>query len=244
MSRKAITLYAGTFVLGLIAGLITYLDYRGGSRAVEETVPGTNAIPLHIGIAVVLVLGIILIDRRIRKDRAQGRVRGIIGGDGGFWRAPFTEDGWRRLLFALLALPVGILEFVCSLASAMPIALKIERWRLNRLLRIQVSPTNSNRGAARRYFFIGLPIGLLLGVGGYVAIFTVWRAGLQVLGALDPNFCVNAWGGPSCLGASLAHWMDAFIIFYASIVVVRLVSSWQGKLAERLLSSAAKTSEP
>jgi len=38
--------------------------------------------------------------------------------------------------------------------------------------------------------------------------------------------------------------MDAFIIFFASIVVVRLVSSWQGKLAERLLGSAAKTSEP
>jgi hypothetical protein len=101
-----------------------------------------------------------------------------------------------------------------SLAGlAVPIALKIERWCLNRLLRIRVSPTISNRGAARRYFFIGLPLGLLLGVGGYVAIFTVWRAGVQVLGALDPNFCVNAWGGPSCLGASLAHWMDAVIIF-------------------------------
>jgi hypothetical protein len=84
----------------------------------------------------------------------------------------------------------------------------------------------------------------LLGVSQYVAIFTVWRAGLQVLGELDPNFCVNAWGGPSCLGASLAHWMDAFIIFFASIVVVRLVSSWQGNIAERLLGSAAKTSEP
>lgn len=244
MSRKAITLYAATFVLGLIAGLITYLDFRGGSRDVEEAVAGTNAIPLHIGIAVVLVLGIILIGRRLRKDRAQGRGRGIISGDDGFWRAPFTEDGWRRLLFSLLAPVVAILEFVCSLAGAMPAAQKIERWRLNRFLRIQVSATVSNRGAARRYFFIGLPLGLLLGVGGYVAIFTVWRAGLQVLGALDPNFCVNAWGGPSCLGASLAHWMDAFIIFYASIVVVRLVSSWQGKLAERLLGSAAKTSEP
>jgi hypothetical protein len=244
LSRKAITPYAGAFVLGLLAGLITYLDYRGGSRAVEEAVTGTNAIPLHIGIAVVLVLGIILIDRRIRKDRAQGRVHGIISGDGGFWRAPFTDDGWRRLLFSLLALPVGILEFVCSLAGAMPIALKIERWRLNRFLRIWVSPTISNRGAARRYFFIGLPLDLLLGVGGYVAIFTVWRAGVQVLGQLDPNFCVNAWGGPSCLGASLAHWMDAFIIFYASIVVVRLVSSWQGNIAERLLGRAAKTLEP
>jgi hypothetical protein len=67
---------------------------------------------------------------------------------------------------------------------------------------------------------------------------------VQVLGALDLNFCVNAWGGPSCLGASLAHWMDAFIIFFASIVVVRLVSSWQGNIAECLLGSATKSSEP
>lgn len=40
------------------------------------------------------------------------------------------------------------------------------------------------------------------------------RAGEQVFAALDPHFTRDAWGGPSYLGASLAHWMDGLILFY------------------------------
>jgi hypothetical protein len=35
-----------------------------------------------------------------------------------------------------------------------------------------------------------------------------WRTGEQVTGGLDPNFTVNAWGGPTYLGAMACHYLD------------------------------------
>jgi len=42
------------------------------------------------------------------------------------------------------------------------------------------------------------------------------RMGAQVIGGLDPNNTVNAWGGPSYLGAMLAHYLDAVLGCYAA----------------------------
>jgi hypothetical protein len=42
------------------------------------------------------------------------------------------------------------------------------------------------------------------------------RMGAQVIGGLDPNNTVNAWGGPTYLGAMLAHYLDALVGFYAA----------------------------
>ncbi len=39
--------------------------------------------------------------------------------------------------------------------------------------------------------------------------FMAFRVGMQVTGGLDPNFTVNAWGGPSYLGAMFCHYLDA-----------------------------------
>jgi len=35
-----------------------------------------------------------------------------------------------------------------------------------------------------------------------------WRIGDQVTGGLDPNFTVNAWGGPTYPGAMACHYLD------------------------------------
>jgi hypothetical protein len=43
-------------------------------------------------------------------------------------------------------------------------------------------------------------------------LFCFWRAGVQVTGGLDPNFTVNAWGGPSYPGALACHYLDLFLI--------------------------------
>jgi hypothetical protein len=51
------------------------------------------------------------------------------------------------------------------------------------------------------------------------------RAGEQVLAALDPDFTRDAWGGPSYLGASAAHWLDGALIFYAAATVVRVAAA-------------------
>jgi hypothetical protein len=49
-----------------------------------------------------------------------------------------------------------------------------------------------------------------------VILYTPFRMGMQITGGLDPNATVNAWGGPTYLGALLAHWLDAIVIFYAA----------------------------
>lgn len=38
------------------------------------------------------------------------------------------------------------------------------------------------------------------------------RDGEQVIGGLDPNFTVNAWGGPSYLGAMACHYLDGVLL--------------------------------
>jgi hypothetical protein len=43
-------------------------------------------------------------------------------------------------------------------------------------------------------------------------LYCFWRAGVQVTGGLDPNFTVNAWGGPSYAGALACHFLDLFLL--------------------------------
>jgi hypothetical protein len=49
------------------------------------------------------------------------------------------------------------------------------------------------------------------------------RAGVQVVEGLDPNFTVNAWGGPSYLGAMLAHYLDGLVLFYLEALILNMV---------------------
>jgi len=56
-----------------------------------------------------------------------------------------------------------------------------------------------------------------------VLLYTPFRMGMQITGGLDPNQTVNAWGGPTYLGALLAHYLDAIIGFYAAASLLNLV---------------------
>ncbi len=49
-----------------------------------------------------------------------------------------------------------------------------------------------------------------------VLLYVPSRMGAQVAGGLDPNGTVNAWGGPTYLGALLAHWLDCLVGFYVA----------------------------
>jgi hypothetical protein len=63
-------------------------------------------------------------------------------------------------------------------------------------------------GAAGR-LLLALPLAALFYYGFY-------RAGLQVTGGLDPNFTVNAWGGPSYAGAMACHYLDLLVLMAAA----------------------------
>jgi hypothetical protein len=57
------------------------------------------------------------------------------------------------------------------------------------------------------------PVRLLLALpAAALFLFCFWRAGVQVTGGLDPNFTVNAWGGPSYAGAMACHYLDLFLL--------------------------------
>jgi hypothetical protein len=58
--------------------------------------------------------------------------------------------------------------------------------------------------------------------------YSFWRVGEQVTGGLDPNFTVNAWGGPTYLGAMACHYLDAALII--------AVGAW---LLDKILPPAA-----
>lgn len=58
-------------------------------------------------------------------------------------------------------------------------------------------------------FITALPLVLVL-------LYTPFRMGEQITGGLDPNATVNAWGGPTYIGALLAHWLDGIVGCYAA----------------------------
>ncbi|WP_218021227.1 hypothetical protein [Nocardia crassostreae] len=50
-----------------------------------------------------------------------------------------------------------------------------------------------------------------------------WRIGLQILAGLDPNFTVNAWGGPTYFGAMACHYLDGALLAAAAAAVLHRV---------------------
>ena len=64
---------------------------------------------------------------------------------------------------------------------------------------------------ARRQPATALRLVLAVGFAAMIAYGAV-RAGLQITGGLDSDFTVNAWGGPSYLGALLCHYLDGALI--------------------------------
>ena len=58
-----------------------------------------------------------------------------------------------------------------------------------------------------------------------VLLYCPYRMGAQIIGGLDPNSTVNAWGGPTYAGAIIAHWLDCIIGFYlAAFLLGRLLA--------------------
>jgi len=47
-----------------------------------------------------------------------------------------------------------------------------------------------------------------------VLLYAPYRMGEQIVGGLNLNSTVNAWGGPTYVGALLAHWLDIIVGFY------------------------------
>jgi hypothetical protein len=179
LSRVTATVFAVLLVAGIAEGAV---DYARRSPKIEQHVAGTNAITLHVFVAVTAAAAVVSI--QVRRSRQPAWRRGPSP-----WAAPF------------------------SAAAAS---------RLRRTIRLAggLSLPNLARAVA------AVPLVLVL-------LFTPFRMGMQITGGLDPNATVNAWGGPTYLGALLAHYLDGIVGFYAAAF-----------LLSRLLLPAAATGQP
>lgn len=54
-------------------------------------------------------------------------------------------------------------------------------------------------------------------------LYGFYRAGEQVTAGLDPNFTVNAWGGPTYLGAMACHFLDLLVVMGAAAWMLHLI---------------------
>lgn len=89
---------------------------------------------------------------------------------------------------------------------------------VTRSLRWIWTPVSGRSGARIRATFRGVsdsPTGVLrcAAVVALVAfvLYLLLRMGLQATAGLHPDFTVNAWGGPTALGAFAAHGVDAIV---------------------------------
>ncbi len=113
---------------------------------------------------------------------------------------------------------------VAALCCALLVARRLRRgggadspgWLLGPLSRTSASRiVLAGRAATRRPAGVGrallaCPLMLVFGYGFF-------RAGFQVTSGLDPNNTVNAWGGPSYLGAMACHYLDLLVIMTAAV---------------------------
>src|SRR5262250_653601 len=163
MSKRVLAFYAVVAAAGFAAGLVDYLATRGRHQALVHHL-ADNAIAVHVVLAGCLALfviaGFVISRRRARS-----------GGFAGFWAWPFTEPGWRRTLFSLVAAPVCGAQFLLTVAGQVKIARRIEAWRLRRFLHIDVSQRSEdgNGLAAVARYLTGLPVGIVLSAATLVA---------------------------------------------------------------------------
>jgi hypothetical protein len=54
-------------------------------------------------------------------------------------------------------------------------------------------------------------------------LYGFYRAGEQVTAGLDPNFTVNAWGGPTYFGAMACHYLDLLVLMGAAVWMLHLI---------------------
>ncbi len=159
LSRLSLLVFAALFLIGLAEGAV---EYALRSPVIVRRVPGTNAITIHVLLAIAAAAAVISIQAwRARHPARRGPSP---------WTAPFSANALHRLSQTI---------------------------RIARGL----SPQNLARAIAT----------VLLAA---VVLYTPFRMGAQSTGGLDPNATINAWGGPSYLGALLAHWLDGLILFY------------------------------
>ena len=59
-------------------------------------------------------------------------------------------------------------------------------------------------------------------------MFGIFRAAYQITSGLDPNNTVNAWGGPTYIGAMACHYVDIFVVMAGCAWLLHLLMPRSG----------------
>ncbi|MFE9957322.1 hypothetical protein [Micromonospora sp. NPDC005299] len=140
--------------------------------------------------------------------------------------------------YAVVALPVNVLGLVCGPFAAAALTGRIQRKLVARLLGVQVNQGGSPRGRdARvplRYRLAGLPFELV----SFALLAPAWAIFIA-RGVLYPVFGADhleqSWGGPSLVGAWLAHAIQGPPLLLIITCFLWPVRKQQARIASRYL---------
>lgn len=156
-----------------------------------------------------------------------------------WWRLPFSADTWRRTLYVLLALPVGLVSVPLALLSRHQAAARLQRGLVRKYLALDIDEP-AHRERARRvltHAVLSLPLNLAsLALTIYLWLLVPANLAYPLRpGTMDSY--QGSWGGPSLAGAWVVHAAGGVVFLFVTPWIVKAVTSLQGRLARRLLGS-------
>jgi len=156
-----------------------------------------------------------------------------------WWRMPFNAVTWRRTLYTLLALPVGVVAVPLALLGRYRAAARLQRDLARRYLPLEVD-AQSHRDTVGRvlaHAVLGLPLNALsLALTAYLWLLVAINLAYPLRpGTMDSY--QHAWGGPTLAGAWAVHAAGGLAFLFAIPWVVKGTAALQGRLARRLLGA-------
>lgn len=158
-----------------------------------------------------------------------------------WWRMPFSVDTWRRTLYILLALPVGLVALLAALLGGYRAAARLQRGLACRYLPLRSGEPAPSDTAGRVLAHTVLSLPLNLGSLALTAyLWSLVPANLAYPlrpGTMDSY--QHSWGGPSLAGAWAVHAAGGVVFLFATPFVVKGITWLQGRLTGRLIGAGS-----
>lgn len=128
-----------------------------------------------------------------------------------------TAAWWPHIVLAVIALVWLVLARIrhARRRPGTPLLLAPAGLTAARRLHLTARTALHKPSAAARLAGAIIPIAVLL--------YGCFRVGMQVTAGLDPNFTVDAWGGPTYLGAMACHYLDGGLMMTSAAVVLNAI---------------------
>ncbi len=158
-----------------------------------------------------------------------------------WWRRPFSADPWRRTLYVLLALPLGLASLPLVLLGRDQTAARLQRDLARRYLALRIDQPAARRTAGRvlAHAVLGLPLNLV----SLALVVYLWLLVFANLAyPLRPDTMdsyQHSWGGPTLAGAWAVHAAGGLVFLFVAPWIIEAVTRLQGSLARRLLGAGA-----